>query len=168
MKESENSSDYRKKLRGQLQFLGQTASTETALFHQKAAERYGMGITEMKALSVLMQEGDMAAGELAVRLNLTTGAVTNLLDRLEKRKAIRRLADPSDRRKVIVQANLKAWQKAGNIYESIGETFDELARNYTTEDLEFLVEFYKQSIELTKREITKLGKGAANRATTDE
>ncbi len=158
MKKPPKSSDYRKKLRDQLQSLGQTASTETALFHQKAAEHYGLGITEMKALSVLIQEGDMTAGELAVRLNLTTGAVTNLLDRLQKRKAVKRLSDPSDRRKVIVRANLKAWQKTDNIYESIGQTFDRLARDYSTKDLEFLVEFYKQSIELTKQEIAKLGR----------
>jgi len=151
-----NDASRRNNLRDELQFLGQMASTETALFYQKAAEHHGLGITEMKALSVLMQEGDMSAGQLAARLNLTTGAVTNLLDRLERRALLMRQADPNDRRKVIIAANLKTLHGDGNIYESIGENFDKLARNYSTKELEFLVEFYKQSIALTKAEIAKL------------
>ena len=158
LRKSKNDNQKRQELRGQLQYLGQMASTETALFHEKAAARYGMGITDMKALSTLMQEGPMTAGQLARRLALTTGAVTNLLDRLERRGALHRLSDPADRRKVIVKPDLKALEKSGNIYESIGDNFDKLARNFSTEDLEFLVEYYKQSIDLTKQEIAKLGK----------
>ncbi len=153
---SNNDADHRQSLRDELQFLGQMASTETALFHQKAAEHYGLGITEMKAMSTLIQEGDMTAGQLASRLKLTTGAVTNLLDRLERRGVLKRQADPHDRRKVIISASVKAMHGQDNIYESIGETFDKLARSYSTRELEFLVEFYKQSIELTKQEIAKL------------
>lgn len=158
MKKTEPESDYRQRLRDQLQFLGQMASTETALFHQKAAEHYDLGITDMKALSALIQEGDMTAGELAVRLSLTTGAVTNLLDRLERRGAVIRKNDPKDRRKVIVSADMKKMHSAGNIYESVGENFDKLARGYTTKELEFLVKYYKQSLELTKQEIAKLAR----------
>ena len=157
------SSDFSKKnkrrrndLREQLQYLGQMASTETALFHERAAEHYGMGITDAKAVSALMQEGPMTAGQLAGRLSLTTGAVTNLIDRLEKNKIASRVKDPHDRRKVIVKINGQSLREAENIYESIGETFDKLARGYTTDELEFLVEYYKQSIELTKAEIAKL------------
>lgn len=146
----------RKALREELQFLGQMASTETALFHQKAAEHYGMGITEMKALSTLMQEGDMTAGQLADRLSLTTGAVTSLLDRLERRGAVKRKADPKDRRKVIASVNMKHLHKDGNVYSSVGESFDKLVRTYSTEELEFLVDYYRQTIELTKQEIARL------------
>jgi len=155
-KRSDGLSNHRKELRDELQFLGQMASTETALFHQKAAEQFGLGITDMKALSTLMQEGDMTAGQLAKRLNLTTGAITNLLDRLEQRGVVKRKADPKDRRKVIVTAELEGMHESGDIYESIGETFDKLAQTYSTEQLEFLVDYYRRSIELTKQEIAKL------------
>lgn len=146
----------RQDLRDELQYLGQMASTETALFHEKAAEYYGMGITDLKTLSTLIQEGPMTAGQLAQRLSLTTGAVTNVIDRLEKRRAVKRQSDPKDRRKVIVVLDIKAMRNAGNVYSSIGETFDKLARSYTTGELEFLVQYYKESIELTKQEIAKL------------
>src|SRR5437762_11365669 len=90
---------HRKALMGQMQFLGQRASTETALFHQAAAAKWGLGITDTKTISVLLQEGPMTAGQLGRRLSLTTGAVTNVIDRLERRGMVRRTSDAKDRRR---------------------------------------------------------------------
>lgn len=149
----------RKALAEQLYTLGEVASTETALFHQAAAAKYGLGITDMKTLSVLMQEGPMTAGRLAQRLSLTTGAVTNVIDRLQRRGFVSRAPDPDDRRKVIVIVNQEALASSGNVYLSIGQAFSELFETYTTEQLEFLVRFYQASIELNRREIEKLAKG---------
>lgn len=149
----------RRHLMDELQFLGQMASTETALFHQLAAAKYGLGITDMKALSTLQQEGSMTAGQLANRLSLTTGAVTNLIDRLSKRGVVKRKSDPKDRRKVIVIADLSQLKPVENIYQSIGESFDRLVQAYSKKELEFLVEYYRQAIELTKEEIAKLASG---------
>jgi DNA-binding MarR family transcriptional regulator len=140
----------------QLYALGEVSSTETALFHQAAAARYGLGITDMKTLSVLTQEGPMTAGRLAQRLSLTTGAVTNLIDRLQRRGLVARAPDPEDRRKVIVIVNQQALDAGENVYLSIGRAFSELFASYTTEELEFLARFYQASIELNRREIAKL------------
>jgi DNA-binding MarR family transcriptional regulator len=147
----------REALMEEMQFLGQMSSTETALFHQKVAEKVGLGITDMKTISTLMQEGPMTAGQIAERLSLTTGAVTSVIDRLEKVGAVKRHSDPNDRRKVIVKVVLESLHKQGNLYDSIGETFSKLLQKYSTKELEFLVEYYKVSIELTKLEIAKLG-----------
>ncbi|MGZ3638764.1 MAG: MarR family winged helix-turn-helix transcriptional regulator [Ktedonobacterales bacterium] len=148
--------EHRQTLADRLQFLGQMASTETALFHQAAAARYGLGITDMKTLSALQQEGSMTAGQLAKRLSLTTGAVTNVIDRLERQNFVKRVPDARDRRKVIVTINQEKLDAGENVYLSMGEAFSKLLENYSTEQLEFLVRFYEASIELTKREIAKL------------
>ncbi len=148
--------ERRRELADQLQFLGQMASTETALFHQAAAAKYGLGITDMKALSTLQQEGPMAAGQLAKRLSLTTGAVTNVIDRLERQDFVTRIPDPHDRRKVIVAVNQAKLATRENVYLSMGEAFYRLFETYSTEQLEFLVQFYRASIELNKQEIAKL------------
>lgn len=146
----------REALVDQLQFLGQMASTETALFHQVAAAKYGLGITDMKALSALQQEGPMTAGQLAKRLSLTTGAVTNVIDRLERQDFVTRAPDTTDRRKVIVTVNQKKLAAGDNVYLSMGEAFSTLYGTYSTEQLEFLTQYYQASIELTKQEIAKL------------
>jgi len=73
----------REQLTQRLRNLGELSSTETALFHQQAAAAYGVGITDMKALQLLLQDGPLTPGELAARLKLTSGAVTSVLDRLK-------------------------------------------------------------------------------------
>jgi DNA-binding MarR family transcriptional regulator len=150
--------EHRRELFAQLQLLGEVASTETALFHQAAAAKYGLGITDMKALGVLLQEGPLTAGQIAKRLSLTSGAVTNLIDRLERQDLVKRVADLSDRRKVIVTVNYEKLASGENVYLSMGEAFYKLYETYTTEQLEFLVQYHKASIELNKQEIAKLAK----------
>ncbi len=148
--------EHRRALMGQMQFLGQMASTETALFHQAAAAKLGLGITDTKTISVLLQEGPMTAGQLGRRLSLTTGAVTNVIDRLERRGIVKRASDGKDRRKVIVTVNEKRLVTADRVYRSVGKAFERLLATYATEELEFLVRYFQASIELTKQEIAKL------------
>jgi len=113
----------RSELIDQLKILSEVASTETALFHQEAAAALGLGITDMKTLSILLQEGPMTAGQISRRLSLTTGAVTNLIDRLEGRGLVERQRDQKDRRKVIVSVNEGNLQAGESPYVSIGKGF---------------------------------------------
>jgi DNA-binding MarR family transcriptional regulator len=67
---------------------------------------FGLDSAEHKALSVLAQAGEphrSTPGELAGRMDLSSGAMTNRLDRLEAAGLIRRLPDPGDRRRVVVE-----------------------------------------------------------------
>jgi DNA-binding MarR family transcriptional regulator len=155
---NKNENENKKSLIYQMQFLGQIASTETALFHQAAAAKLGLGITDMKTIRILLQEGPKTAGHLAQRLNLTTGAVSNVIDRLEKRDFVKRAPDPKDRRKVIVTVNHRKIAKADNVYDSMGKAFEKLFKTYSIQELEFLVRFYQESIEITMLENVKLTK----------
>lgn len=157
MPDKNSSPDQRRKeLIQQMQFLGQMSSTETALFHQAAAAANGLGITDMKTLSVIMQEGPQTAGQLADRLSLTTGAITNVIDRLERRELLLRQPDPKDRRKVVVMVNQAKLGGFGSVYDSMGEAFTKLLDTYSTEQIEFLVNYFKEAIEITKLQIAKL------------
>ncbi len=155
-KNAKDNQTKRQALVDQLQFLGQMTSTETALFHQTAAAKYGLGITDMKTISTLMQEGAMTAGQIAVRLSLTTGAVTNVIDRLERRGVVQRQPDAHDRRKVIVSARAEALHAGKNVYESMGQASAKRLASYTTTELEFLVRYHQEMLEMTKHEIAKL------------
>ncbi len=67
---------------------------------------FGLDTAEHKALSVLAQSGPpfrSTPGRLAKRMELSSGAMTNRLDRLEGADLIRRLPDPDDRRGVVVE-----------------------------------------------------------------
>ena len=140
----------------QLQFLGQMSSTEAALFHHHAAAANGLGITDSKTISALTQEGPMTAGEIAKRLGLTTGAVTNVIDRLVRAGLVRRVADPRDRRKVIVEADLANLEKLSHVYDSVADAYQKLHEQYSVEELRFLIDYFTQSVEVTKGEVAKL------------
>jgi DNA-binding MarR family transcriptional regulator len=139
-----------------LQVLGEVDATQTALFQQAAAATYGLGITEMKALSILVREGPRSAGQLADGLHLTSGAVTGVVDRLVRRGLARRTQDERDRRKVVIEADLATLGTGENVYRSIGDAFAHLHAGYTTEQLEFLARHLEASIGITKRETEKL------------
>src|SRR5919109_4685045 len=76
-------------------------SGQSVLFSHAVAERVGMHPTDLECLGFLADEGPLPAGRLAELTGLTTGAVTRMVDRLERAGYVRREADPRDRRRVI-------------------------------------------------------------------
>ncbi|MHA7984991.1 MarR family winged helix-turn-helix transcriptional regulator [Rathayibacter sp. CAU 1779] len=147
----------RRELMARLTDLGAQSATMTALFQQKAAAGYGVGVTDMKALDLLMREGGKTAGQLAEALGVTSGAVTGVIDRLEKHGMARRAPDAADRRRVLVTANLETLAAGPNVYQGIGEAFAHLHDSYTVEQLEFLANYLQASIDITKKQIDTLG-----------
>lgn len=147
-----------------LRSLGEQSATETALFQQRAAAHYGLGVSEMKALGVLLREGRATAGRLADELNLTSGAVTGVIDRLARRGLVRRAADPVDRRRVLVEPDRAALAAGENVYLPIGRAFDELHAGYRTDQLEFLAGYLERSVAITRAESARLARlGPADR-----
>ena len=85
-------------------------------------------------LSALRRQGkpfSMAATELADAALLTSGAMTNRLDRLEQSGWLRRLPDENDRRRVLVQLTDKGLALIENAAEARFEAASEALRNLT-------------------------------------
>jgi DNA-binding MarR family transcriptional regulator len=72
-------------------------------YEEAIAERLGLNVTDLRALELVVAEPGMTAGLVAERSGLTTGAVTGVLDRLERAGFVERRPDPADRRSVTVQ-----------------------------------------------------------------
>ncbi|RYY59214.1 MAG: MarR family transcriptional regulator [Chitinophagaceae bacterium] len=101
--------------------LGKRFSDVTISMHEAIARQAGLTGTDHKYLSLLRESGPMTAGELAQRAGLTTGAVTGVIDRLEKRKLVKREFSKDDRRKVTIVPN------ADRIARLLGKPFGELS-----------------------------------------
>src|SRR5215468_4932005 len=86
-------------------------SAATVMFHQAVADRLGMNITDHKCADILARTGPITAGDLARRTGLTTGAITGVIDRLEREGFVRRVRDPHDRRRVIVEPVVKRMEQ---------------------------------------------------------
>ena len=74
-----------------------------ALFQEAAAERLGLNVTDLRCLAMAHAEPGMTASRLAELSGLTSGAITGVLDRLERANLVRREADPADRRRTLVR-----------------------------------------------------------------
>lgn len=75
------------------------------VFHEAVAERLGINATDLKCLELAVGEEDITPSRLAELTGLTSGAITGVLDRLERRGFVRREADPNDRRRVVVRVD---------------------------------------------------------------
>lgn len=146
----------RRELIDGLRLLGEIDATQTALFQHAAARSYGLSVTDMKALSILLREGPRTAGELMEQLGVTSGAVTGIVDRLQRAGVARREPDPADRRRVIVAVDDDGLRSRENVYLGIGAAFDRLYASYTNEELRFLTRHLQAAVELTRAETTAL------------
>ena len=135
------------------QFNGLSAS-----FFRAAAAQIGMNVTDLQVTDILDITGPTTAGQLAELMGLTTGAITGMIDRLEKAGLVRRERDPEDGRRVIVRLvpNEDALRKMGPFFDSIGGSWDELVSQYTDEQVAFLVEFLQRSNAMSREEIARL------------
>jgi DNA-binding MarR family transcriptional regulator len=87
---------------------------------QFVAEMIGVGRTEMRCLGLLERHGGrLTAGRLADLSHLTTGAITGVVDRLERAGLARREADPTDRRRVIVVMDEVAHARGDEAFLSL-------------------------------------------------
>ena len=119
-------------------------------FDQAVADRLGINITDLRCLDVLDQ-GRSTAGEIATALGLTTGAVTTLLDRLERAGYVRRLRDAADRRRVNVELTPKSLELAAELYGPMAAEGHALLDGYDSRELELLRDFLQGSRELQVR-----------------
>jgi len=67
------------------------------------ARRHGLSHAALNALAVIEGSGGpIPVGEVSARMHITSGTMTTVLDTLEHNRLVRRLADPGDRRRVLV------------------------------------------------------------------
>jgi DNA-binding MarR family transcriptional regulator len=140
--------------------LGRELSTRTVLFHAAIAERMGLSQGDHKALDLISDAAKLAApltaGQLAQASGLTTGAITGLIDRLEKANLVRRAPDPQDRRKVVLEPTRARDDEMLTIFSSISNGMFEITKGYGDAELEIITDYTRRCIELTKLETRRL------------
>ena len=112
----------------------------------------GVNRTDARCLDILDEHGRMSAGALAEASRLTTGAITAVIDRLERAGYARRVPDPSDRRRVLVEPTEKAYEASMELMVApMGELTKPMASRYTDEQLKQFVEFTREGREIQER-----------------
>jgi DNA-binding MarR family transcriptional regulator len=153
----------RSELLAKLWDLGRKMSTQTVFLHQAIAQSFGLNATDTKCIDLILTSpsGLVTAGWLADVSGLTTGAITHILDRLEKRAFVERVRDTADRRKVFIRVRPESLEPLTPKYEAIGKAYIDLAKQYPNKELQLMCDYFEKTCEISERELAKMI--AANR-----
>lgn len=129
---------------------------QTALFSQAVAERLGLAGTDVECLDVLLVEGRLTVGRLAELTGLTTGSATRMVDRLEQAGFVKRIADPVDRRRVLVEPVPGLDARLGALHDSVRRAQMDVIEGFDDGQLRLLVDFLGRMGEVVRVETTKM------------
>ena len=154
----------RRELLNKLWELGRKMSTQTVFLHQAIAQSVGLNATDTKCIDLILRGpgGSVTAGWLSDMTGLTTGAITHILDRLEKRQFIERVRDTQDRRKVFIRVRPESLEPLIPKYEAMGNAYMSLAEQYGDEELQLICDYLEKTSEVSERELANMI--AANRS----
>jgi DNA-binding MarR family transcriptional regulator len=125
-------------------------------FDNLAAQRLGVNETDLHCLNIIENAGGVTAGQLAAESGLTTGAVTGVIDRLEKRGFARRVPDPVDRRRVKVEVTKAFYSRAEKIWGPVAAEWASSLQRFSGEQLDRFHEFLRTTNEITRRHLDRL------------
>jgi len=125
-------------------------------FHDAVAVYLGINRTDLRCLDILDLAGRQTAGELATRMGMSTGAVTAMLDRLEKTGYVRRLRDPGDRRRVLVEPTELAGERGQEIYGPFGEQVEPMFARFTDAQLALVRDFLRLGNEFYEVQTSRI------------
>jgi DNA-binding MarR family transcriptional regulator len=128
----------------ELEHAVRRSSAQGVIFGQTVASRVGISSSDLECLDFLNLEGRVTAGRLAEVTGLTTGAITGVVDRLEKAGLVRRERDDHDRRKVFIATVPENVAKVGRFYEHMRRMILKDWETLSDADLRLLLRFMAQ------------------------
>lgn len=155
----------------ELEHAVRKSSALGVIFGQTVANKVGMSSSDLECLDFLNIEKRVTAGRLAELTGLTTGAITGMVDRLEKAGFVRRERDDNDRRKVFIAIVPENIAKIGRYYEPLQRAVQRDWESYSDAELKLLLRFmtqgYTTMLDVTeglKAMVDEPSKGTAKRA----
>ena len=122
---------------------------------EAVADRFGVNRTDLRCIDLLF-DGPLSAGRLAEQAGLSPAATTALTDRLEAKGYVRRVRDPADRRRVLVELTDLARVRAGQAYGPLAAEGEAHLGGYTDEQLLLLRDYLRHGRDLSERHLARL------------
>jgi DNA-binding MarR family transcriptional regulator len=140
----------------ELRKLSQKYAYTSIQLHETIARKAGFTGTDHKYLGFFLQKGKLTAGELAELTGLTTGAVTGLIDRFEKKNLVKRQLDSIDRRKVfIIPDTTKIVALLEPYYQVFQNESEKLIASYTSNERAVIESYLTKALQLANQTIDK-------------
>jgi DNA-binding MarR family transcriptional regulator len=125
-------------------------------FDEQVAATLGINRTDLRCLDVLDQRGPLTAGHLAEAMHLSTGAITTLVDRLERAGYARRIRDTEDRRRVLVEMAPELRERNEQFYGPLFYGTVKLLEGRSDRELERMIDFLEKGTAMVEDELAKL------------
>ena len=138
--------------------LGHELSSAIIAFHDAIARQLGLGAAEWKCLGILYQYGPITAGRLARRSGFTTGAITGIVDRLERVGYLQRQPHPRDRRSTVIQPLRvqEVTDQVAPIFASLAEAMAGVSAHYTPAEQAAIRDYLERTIEVLRQQVAAL------------
>src|SRR4051794_37239493 len=134
--------------------------THEVAFANAAAELRGINRTDYECLHIIDAQGSTSPGRLSRLTGLSSGAISGVLDRLEDAGYIRRIVDPSDRRRVIVEPVLDhADRRSDEVQDVLDELHRQIAdslKSYSARDRNVLETFAGQLMAILEQQTLEI------------
>jgi DNA-binding MarR family transcriptional regulator len=139
--------------------LSQLYAFTSLQMHEAVARKAGLSGTDHKYLGFLIEKGQMTAGELSTLTGLTTGAVTGLIDRFERKKLVKRRFADDDRRKVFIEPNTEnIMTLLAPLYKEFRSRSEKLTATFSAREIKIIETYFSKAIELMNETTGKLNK----------
>ena len=126
-------------------------------FDSLAAAQLGVSETDLRCLNIIENGRGLTAGELARQAGLTGGAVTGVIDRLERAGFARRVSDPADRRRVRLEVTETFYRSAERIWGPMAADWhSQLSKRFAVEELELIIAFLRATNRLGSQHLERL------------
>jgi DNA-binding MarR family transcriptional regulator len=142
------SNEISEELVGALTAANRRYQQGTDALDQAAADLMGINRTDARCIDVVLQRGRITAGDLAHAAGLSPGAATTAIDRLERAGYARRMRDPDDRRRVIVEPTKQMAQLAEDVYGPLRDAGMTLMQRFSERQLKTITDFLELAADL--------------------
>jgi MarR family 2-MHQ and catechol resistance regulon transcriptional repressor len=110
----------------------------------KSIGAFDIGLSDFAILEVLLHKGPLLVNEIGRRIELTSGAITSAVDRLEARGLVRRAADLTDRRARVIHLTAEGEAYIQPIFAFHKQAMDDAASGLSAAERATLIELLKK------------------------
>ncbi|WP_214319905.1 MarR family winged helix-turn-helix transcriptional regulator [Nonomuraea sediminis] len=146
----------RRDLEAGLQAEVQQAIADGILLQQAVADRLGLGLSDFKCLTALSGMDAPTAGDVAAHTGLTTGAVTRMIDRLERGGWVRREHGTQDRRKVIVRLVPEKMSQVGPLFDGMSAAWTQALAEYDDDQIAMMLDLFRRMRTVARQQALAL------------
>ncbi len=131
-------------------------AVRTPSFDEALAERLGLNPTDLRCLEQVIEEPGLTPGRLAEAAGLTSGAITGVLDRLERGGFVTRHPDPADRRRITVEPASERTTEVRAAVAPLDAAIEATLAPYSDDQRSTIARFLQSAADVVATETARL------------